>query len=141
MVWLDGAVSFDVATERMMDAIEANWDARTPIPLASEFYGVEHRDPEFWFADFEWPDLGDLAGRDVVHLQCHLGTETVAFARRGARTGGLDLSGAASDAGRAPAHRRALAVEYGRANVFDAVEALDGRRFDVVYTGKGALVY
>ncbi len=32
-------------------------------------------------------------------------------------------------------------VEYVHANVYDAVEALGGRRFDVVYTGKGALCY
>ena len=48
--------------------------------------------PADWFADFEWTDLGELAGRDVVHLQCRLGTETVVFAERGARTVGLDIS-------------------------------------------------
>ncbi len=55
---------------------------------------LDSRDPEFWFADFEWDDLGDLDGRDVPHLQCHQGAETAAFAQRGARAVGLDLSGA-----------------------------------------------
>src|SRR5262249_3487723 len=135
------ADGFDTETRRMMRAIEANWDARTPVHVASDFYGVDSRDPEFWFADFEWGDLGELDGRDVLHLQCHLGTETAAFARRGARTVGLDLSGAAVAQARQLARRKGLSIEYVRANVFDAVEALGGRRFDVVYTGKGALVY
>lgn len=135
------AEAFDEATRGMMRAIEANWDARTPVHSASDFYGVGRRDPEFWFADVEWPDLGHLAGRDVLHLQCHLGTETVAFARRGARTVGLDLSGAAVREARRIAAESGVAVEYVQANVFDAVEALGGRRFDAVYTGKGALVY
>jgi SAM-dependent methyltransferase len=131
---------FDEATRGMMRAIEANWDARTPVHAGSEFYGVGRRDPAYWFADFEWPDLGDLAGRDLLHLQCHLGTETAAFARRGARAVGLDLSGAAVREARRIAAEAGLEIEYVRANVFDAADVLD-RRFDVVYTGKGALVY
>ena len=130
--------AFDDATREIMAAIEANWDERTPIHLASRFYDAGRRDPASWFAPYEWTDLGDLTGRDVLHLQCHLGTETAAFAARGARSvTGLDLSGAAV----AEARRLAPHVEYVRANVYDAVEALGGRTFDVVYTGKGALCY
>lgn len=37
--------------------------------------------------------IGDLTGKDVVHLQCHLGTDTISLARLGAeRLIGLDLS-------------------------------------------------
>lgn len=133
--------AWDAVTRRMMQEIESNWDARTPIHVASEFYGVDSRDPAFWFADFEWDDLGEFSGRSLLHLQCHLGTETAAFAQRGARTVGLDLSGAAVEQARQLARRWSLPIEYVRANVFDASAALDGRRFDIVYTGKGALVY
>ncbi|MFC7612933.1 hypothetical protein ACFQV2_04055 [Actinokineospora soli] len=67
-------------TSAMIRANQANWDARTPIHLASEFYAQE---PDAWFAPHEWDDLGPLAGRDVVHLQCHIGSETRALAARG----------------------------------------------------------
>src|SRR3954464_7087328 len=78
---------------RLMRANQSNWDARTPVHLASRFYGLDQDlDPERWFAAFEWEDLGDLTGRDVLHLQCHLGTEPLALARRGARAVGLDFS-------------------------------------------------
>ncbi|GAA0340063.1 class I SAM-dependent methyltransferase [Streptomyces turgidiscabies] len=127
---------------RMMRANEANWDARTPVHLASRFYGLgENPDPSRWFASWEWADLGELAGRDVLHLQCHLGTETLAFAERGARAVGLDFSEASVTAARGIAAKADLDVTYVRANVYDAVEALEQRRFDVVYTGKGALCY
>ncbi|MEU0424954.1 class I SAM-dependent methyltransferase [Streptomyces canus] len=127
---------------RLMRANQANWDARTPVHLASRFYGLDQDlDPERWFAAFEWEDLGDLTGRDVLHLQCHLGTETLALARRGARAVGLDFSEASVTAAAGIAARAGVAVEYVQANVYDAVEALGGRRFDVVYTGKGALCY
>ncbi|KUM73317.1 class I SAM-dependent methyltransferase [Streptomyces curacoi] len=127
---------------RMMSANQANWDARTPVHLASRFYGLDQDlDPARWFASFEWDDLGELAGRDVLHLQCHLGTETIAFAQRGARAVGLDFSAASVAAANGIARRAGLDVTYVQANVYDAVEALDRRRFDVVYTGKGALCY
>src|SRR5882757_3227326 len=122
----------------MLAANEADWDARAALHAASEFYD---RPAEFWFADYEWEDLGPLDGLDVVHLQCHLGTETIAFARRGARTVGLDLSAKSLEEARRIAAEADAKVEYVHANVYDAAEALRGRQFDVVYTGKGALCY
>ncbi|WP_128429778.1 class I SAM-dependent methyltransferase [Streptomyces cyaneus] len=127
---------------RMMSANQANWDARTPVHLASRFYGLDQDlDPARWFASFEWDDLGELTGRDVLHLQCHLGTETIAFAQRGARAVGLDFSEASVAAANDIAEKSGLDVTYVQANVYDAVEALGRRQFDVVYTGKGALCY
>lgn len=126
----------------MLQANEANWDARVPVHLASSFYGLDSgQDPCYWFAPFEWDDLGDLARRDLVHLQCHLGTETIAFAHKRARTVGLDFSAASITHARRIAQRAGVPVVYIKSNVYDAVTALDGRQFDVVYTGKGALCY
>ncbi|MBP2338183.1 SAM-dependent methyltransferase [Saccharothrix coeruleofusca] len=124
-----------------IDANRRNWDARTPIHVASRFYGIGTRDPLGWFAPFEWADLGELAGREVAHLQCHLGVETMAFAIRGARTTGLDFSANAVAEARRIAAEAGLPVEYVHADVHDAAAALGTGRFDVVYTGKGALCY
>lgn len=131
------------STEEMLLANQANWDARTPVHVSSAFYGLDgSRTAEDWFAPFEWTDLGDLAGREVLHLQCHLGTETAAFAERGAaHTVGLDFSAAAVAQARRLAAEAGRSVEFVRSDVHRAVEALGGRRFDVVYTGKGALCY
>jgi SAM-dependent methyltransferase len=128
----------DEHTLQMVAANEADWDARAPLHAASRFYS---QPAEFWFADYEWEDLGPLEGRDVLHLQCHLGTETIAFARRGARTTGLDLSAKSLDEARQIAAAAGVEVDYVHANVYDAVDAVQGRKFDVVYTGKGALCY
>lgn len=124
-----------------MRANRANWDARTPVHAASEFYATGRRDPSGWFAPFEWDDLGDLAGREQVHLQCHLGIEAIGLARRGARVVGLDFSGAAVVEARRIAAEEGVDVDYVQADVRDAVEHLGAGGFDVVYTGKGALCY
>ncbi len=133
----------ELTTEDMLRANARNWDARTPVHVASDFYGLDgSKAAADWFAPFEWDDLGPLRGREVLHLQCHLGTETQAFAERGAaRTVGLDFSGASIAQARRLAAESGRHVEFVRADVHQAVEALGGRRFDVVYTGKGALCY
>lgn len=134
---------FDQVTADRMRANQANWDNRTPVHAASRFYGINDpaRQAEDWFAPFEWEDLGDIDGLDLIHLQCHLGTETVAFSRKGARTVGLDFSGESIAAAERIARQEGVDVEYVQADVYDAVDALAGRQFDVVYTGKGALCY
>jgi SAM-dependent methyltransferase len=78
-------------------------------------------------------------GLDVVHLQCHIGTDTIGLARRGARVVGVDFSTEAIAVARQLSMRCGLDVEWVDANVFDAVAALGERTFDVVYTGVGAI--
>ncbi|HEV7421238.1 MAG TPA: class I SAM-dependent methyltransferase, partial [Mycobacterium sp.] len=91
---------------------------------------------------YDLPRLGRLDGRDVVHVQCHIGSDTVSLARLGARsTVGLDFSPAALDAARALARRAHADVRFVEADVYDAVEALGEQCCDVVYTGVGALCW
>jgi SAM-dependent methyltransferase len=140
-VWLDRTVTFDAETARMIAANRANWDARAPIHVASAFYGLDGSRPaESWFAPYEWADLGELRGRRLLHLQCHLGTETVAFAAKGAAVTGLDFSGESLAHARRLAAERGLDIDYVEAEVHGARDALAGR-FDIVYTGKGSLCY
>jgi SAM-dependent methyltransferase len=126
---------------RMVRANQANWDARTPVHVASEFYAVGRSDPQGWFAPFEWVELGDLAGRELAHLQCHIGIETIGLARRGARVTGLDFSAAAVAEARRIAAEEDAEIDYVHADVHDAAARLGDERFDIVYTGKGALCY
>lgn len=132
---------FDNDTRMKLVANSRNWDARAPIHACSDFYGIGIRDPMSWFAPFEWGDLGPLMGRKVLHLQCHLGTETMAFALKGAYTTGLDFSAVSVREAQRVARAAALSIEYVHADVYDAVEALGAESFDIVYTGKGALCY
>jgi SAM-dependent methyltransferase len=77
-----------------------------------------------------------------VHLQCHIGTDTVSLARLGAKSvAGLDFSPAAVEAGRALADRAGADVTFVEADVHDAVDALGAECADVVYTGIGALCW
>ncbi|HEX6417782.1 MAG TPA: methyltransferase [Acidimicrobiales bacterium] len=118
------------------------WDERAPIHVASEFYDVEGfvADPgASTLRAFEIDEVGDVAGKSLAHPQCHFGLDTLSWARRGAGVVGLDFSEPAVDAARDVARRAGLDAEFVAGNVYDAVELLGGRDFDVVYTGLGAL--
>jgi SAM-dependent methyltransferase len=127
------------SNSEMIEANRANWDARVPVHLRG--YDLDHlRRGGQRLADFEYAAI-DVQGRDLLHLQCHIGTDTICLARHGARAVGLDLSGASIEAARALAAECGVAVEYVQSDVYAAADALGGRQFDVVYTGKGALCW
>jgi SAM-dependent methyltransferase len=120
----------------------ANWDDRVPVHLASEFYDLERfRAGANSLRPFETTEAGDVTGKRLVHLQCHVGLDTLSWARNGAQVTGLDFSEPAITAARSLAADRGIHASFAVADVYDAVTALGGRRFDVAYTGTGALVW
>jgi 2-polyprenyl-3-methyl-5-hydroxy-6-metoxy-1,4-benzoquinol methylase len=87
---------------------------------------------------FEIDEVGDVAGKSLLHVQSHIGTETLSWARRGARVTAVDFSPDAL------AHVTKLAAELGvevrcvESNVYELPSVLD-ETFDVVYTSWGVL--
>jgi SAM-dependent methyltransferase len=126
-------------------ANRANWDERVPAHLVA--YGVDDfvtnrsrissvvRDDLPLMA----PHLpgGSPVGLRLVHLQCHIGLDTLSWARLGAQVTGVDFSPASVAAARDIADRAGLAATFVESEV-GAADAL-GTQFDVVYTGVGAL--
>lgn len=120
----------------------ANWDSRVPVHLASSFYDVAgFRAGGSTLRPFELAEVGPVAGRSLVHLQCHIGLDTLSWARRGATVSGLDFSAPAIAAASSLSLSLGLPAEFAVADVYDARAAFGGRRFDIVYTGIGALVW
>src|SRR3954468_565901 len=123
----------------------ANWEQRAPAHAASPDYGFDRFVAEPGYLSdvvrFDLPRLGDITGLDGVHLQCHIGTDTLSLARLGARMSGLDFSPAAIVQARALAARTGTDVDFVEADVYDAVQVLGAERFDLVFTGIGALCW
>lgn len=123
----------------------ANWDERVAAHLASPDYQVRsfHDDPAFLskVVRFDLPLLGDVTGQRGVHLQCHIGTDTVSLARLGASMTGLDFSAPAIAAARTLAAGTGADASFVQADVYDAPRVLPAAAFDLVYTGIGALCW
>ncbi|WP_378732190.1 class I SAM-dependent methyltransferase [Nocardia brasiliensis] len=123
----------------------ANWDERAPVHAASRDYAVERflAEPDFLseVVRFDRPLLGDVNGLRGVHLQCHIGTDTLSLARLGAIMTGLDFSPASLAQARTLAEKTGARVDFVESDVYDSVSALGGAQFDLVYTGIGALCW
>ncbi|MFI0261805.1 class I SAM-dependent methyltransferase [Streptomyces sp. NPDC017056] len=132
-------------------ANRAMWDERVPIHLASDYYDQDgFRRSRDVIRDFEVAEVGDVTGRTLLHLQCHIGQDTLSWAHRGAaRVVGLDFSEPAIEAARATAAELGIGTDraaFVAADVYDAAEAVaacapDIPAYDVVYTGIGSLCW
>jgi SAM-dependent methyltransferase len=123
----------------------ASWDERAPAHAASPGYHLEEfrNDPAYLseVVRFDLPLLGDVAGLRGVHLQCHIGTDTISLARLGARMTGLDFSPAAVAQATALSEELGAGVDFVEADVYDAARVLPAGAFDLVFTGIGALCW
>jgi SAM-dependent methyltransferase len=128
-----------------LDLNRANWDDRASAHAASPDYSFDRfvADAEFLseVVTFDLPLLGEVRGARGVHLQCHIGTDTVSLARLGATMTGLDFSGASIAEARRLSELAGTPVEYVESNVYDALDVLPRAGFDLVYTGIGALCW
>jgi SAM-dependent methyltransferase len=124
----------------------ASWDERAPAHAASPDYLVEElvREPTRLseVVTFDQRRLPDLSGLRVVHLQCHIGTDTLSLARLGAsQVTGLDFSPQSLAQARRLAERAGVQITYVEGDVYDAAGLLGAGQFDLVYTGVGALIW
>jgi SAM-dependent methyltransferase len=131
------------------EAIRQNlesWDSLAQLHAqgdGSEFYRIEQ-----WFAGesklapWELEEIGPVEGKSLLHMQCHIGTDTLSWAREGAKVTGLDFSpNAIFEAERFAKILNIIDAKFVVSTISDAVEVLDGEQFDILYTGRGALCW
>jgi len=118
-----------------------NWDERAGIH-ARDVTGDYRLDAFRAGADglhaIDAAEIGDIAGKRVLHLQCHIGQDTLSLVRRGAIATGLDFSPAALDVGRRLSTETGLAARFVEGRVEDAPRVVPGP-FDLVYTTWGTI--
>ena len=122
-------------------ANRARWDEAVAVHAASEFYGVDRfLAGESTLLDLDRESVGPVAGKTLLHLQCHFGMDTLSWAREGASVVGVDFSSAAIAQARELAERAGLAdrARFVESELYDAPNALD-EQFDIVYVNIGAL--
>lgn len=124
----------------------AIWDERAPQHELA--YGAEAfaKDPEQNRVEQDLATLapflpgGSVAGLDVIHLQCHIGTDTLSLARAGARVTGLDFSPESLQVAQRLTRTAGLQARWVEGDVLDARAVVEGH-FDLVFTGIGALTW
>lgn len=119
-----------------------NWESRVPIHAGSQTYDLAGLAADSArlspVVAYDRPWLGDLTGLDVVHVQCHIGTDTLSLARLGGRVTGVDFSPSALAVARDLASAGGVEARFVESELYAVPEVL-GADFDLVYTGVGAL--
>lgn len=123
----------------------ANWDARAAVHGQDRYYDtaglLAGADA---LTDVEWAGLraavGGVSGRDVLHVQCHLGFGSITLARHGARVTGADFSAVALARAADLADRCGVPVRFVRAEATDLPTDLHGR-FDLAFATIGILCW
>ena len=126
-----------------MAANRLNWDERTAIHLRNRtgFYPIDRvRAGDDAFGEPEDAELGDLARKRLVHLQCHFGLDTIRLARRGAFATGLDFSASAISAARSLAAELRVNARFVEGNVYDAPALLEAP-YDIAFVTWGAIIW
>jgi SAM-dependent methyltransferase len=85
--------------------------------------------------------LGDLTNKQVVHLLCNAGQDTLSLVQQGASAVGVDISDEAIAFARQLARASGLPATFERADIFDwlTAAARQHRTFDLVYSSYGAV--
>ena len=122
----------------MADPIEVNrqnWDERATIharDTTGDYMLDRFRAGEDALHTIEAAELGDICGKRVLHLQCHIGRDTLCLVRRGAVATGLDFSGAALEVARGLAEETGLKANFVQGTV-DLAPQLTPGPFDLVF--------
>ena len=124
------------------DTNRLNWNDRTAVHSKSAFYNIDaFLAGQNSLSEVELTELGAVAGRSMLHLQCHFGKDTLSWARMGARVTGVDFSEEAIALAESLNERLGLDARFLCSDIYDAAEALQGQRFDIVYTSYGVLCW
>lgn len=128
--------------DEFQQANRRNWDDRAALHrtdptgsyrIATVLAGGSSLHP------LEAGEIGSVVGKDVIHLQCHIGLDTISLKHLGAKSvTGLDFSPNAIAACRDFALRAGTEVRFVEASVYDAIEAL-GEQCDFVFVSWGAI--
>ncbi len=127
--------------DKRLETNRRNWNERTPVHAASGFYDVAGFEAgRNTLKSIERAEVGDVAGKTLLHLQCHFGLDTMSWARLGARATGVDFSDDAIALARALNEEVGADTRFIRADVYDLPDVLD-EEFDIVFTSYGVLVW
>jgi ubiquinone/menaquinone biosynthesis C-methylase UbiE len=116
-----------------------SWNKRTETHMASEFYDVAgFLNGNTSLNDIELNLLGDITGKNVLHLQCHFGQDTISLQRMGANATGVDLSNISIASANDLSVKAGVSPTFICCDIYDLPDYLN-EQFDVVFTSYGTI--
>lgn len=131
----------DDITQIFLNANKQHWNEVVSVHAKSPFYDIEHfKSGNITLMPIERAEVGDVNGKELLHLQCHLGLDTLSWARLGASVTGVDFSSKAIAFAESLCREQKLETHanFIEADVYDLTTTLH-RDFDIVFTSYGVL--
>jgi SAM-dependent methyltransferase len=125
--------------EKAFTTNRETWNKKVAIHAASDFYDLGNfKKGKSSLTPFETLALGDVKGKNLLHLQCHFGQDTLSFQRMGARCTGIDISDEAVKLARGLNKELKLDAKFVCCNVLDVSQFI-AEKFDIVFTSYGTI--
>ena len=116
-----------------------SWNNRVETHVKSDFYFVEDFiQGKTSLKPVELALLGDVQDKEILHLQCHFGQDSISLSRLGAKVTGVDLSDKAIETAKDLAQKTNSNTEFICSDVYSLAEVLD-KKFDFVFTSYGTI--
>jgi SAM-dependent methyltransferase len=127
-------------SDMYLQANRAIWDAWTAHDLTSDHHRAVEivRPGGSTLRSIERDELGEVAGKTLLHLQCNMGADTLSWARFGASVTGVDFSYEAIVAAQRLANDVGLPARFIASDIYQLPDALD-ERFDLVVSTYGTI--
>ncbi len=127
------------STSSAIGANRALWDEWAAIHAEGSWYDLDAvRRGADKLRDYEVDEIGDVSGMSMLHLQCQIGTDSIAWARRGATVTGVDFSPVAVEKATSLASDIGVEASFVCSDVMELDKTLEGE-FDIVYASRGIL--
>ncbi len=85
-------------------------------------------------------EVGEVRGKSLIHLLCHIGTDTLSFVLLGARVTGVDMSGESIGYARKLADQLHLDATFIESDVMSLSDKLS-QTYDIVFASTGVLCW
>lgn len=115
------------------------WNELAPVHYES--YNIDKlRRGQHLLDEIQMSEIGDVTGKSLLHLQCHIGTDSLSFVRLGASVTGVDISDRSIELAEKLKAELNLDAKFINCNVYDLPQYSD-QKYDIVYTSQGVLCW
>lgn len=126
-------------SENYLQINKQTWNNKVAIHISSDFYKQE----KFITGKNSLPQtdleaLGDVAGKRILHLQCHFGQDSLSLSRLGAKVTGIDFSEEAITKAKVLNDTLGLDAEFICCDVYETLQHIT-EKYDIVYTSYGTI--
>lgn len=126
-------------THNYLEINKTSWNSRVGPHLKSAFYDVAgFIKGGTSLNSIELELLGNVAGKNIIHLQCHFGQDTISLGRMGAKVTGVDLSDKAIESAVALSKQTNVPATFICSDIYDLPNHLN-ETFDIVFSSYGTI--